>query len=439
MRTHPKNLNMINLKKTVLASLFLVSSAFAQDGGLKALLTDNASIGASVGMMSYVSSDSDMELAYGVNYTKSINAVVGVQAGFLSGALTNSSGTLDFSALTAKGLVNLSNLSISTCADLKFYASAGASLMSVEDGGSALMPNLGGGLKYAISDKHENMDVDLSASVGAGSITNQKIDPHMMINLGLNYRFSTKEESVEWNNPLDAMYGDIATVKTEIEGLSKDSDGDGVSDAFDADNNTPEGVAVDGKGNALDVDMDGIADYADEDPFTARGVQVDAKGRELDSDKDGVANSVDMEPNTPSGATVNFKGQEIRGAKDAFMPSVYFDFNSSSVSYANYERLASVAALLQANPSYTLKVIGYADSVGNSENNHKIALRRANAVIDALVNMFSVDASRLSAQSKGEDAPLANESVKVSETTSDGQVISNNLSRMNRRVEFVIE
>ena len=30
------------------------------------------------------------------------------------------------------------------------------------------------------------------------------------------------------------MYGDIANVKTEIEGLSTDSDGDGVSDAFDA-------------------------------------------------------------------------------------------------------------------------------------------------------------------------------------------------------------
>ena len=101
--------------------------------------------------------------------------------------------------------------------------------------------------------------------------------------------------------------------------------------------------------------------------------------------------------------------------------------------------MASVAALLQANPRYTLKVIGYADSVGNSENNLKIALRRANAVIDALVNMFSVDASRLSGESKGEEAPLANESVKVSETTSDGQIISNNLSRMNRRVEFVIE
>ena len=94
---------------------------------------------------------------------------------------------------------------------------------------------------------------------------------------------------------------------------------------------------------------------------------------------------------------------------------------------------------MQANPNYTITVIGYADSVGNSANNHKIALRRANSVIDALTSMFGIASSRLSADSKGEDAPLADESVKVSETTADGQVISNSLSRMNRRVEFAID
>ena len=108
---------MINLKKTVLASLFLVSGVFAQDGGLKALLSDNASLGLSVGMMSYVSSNPEMDLAYSVNYTKSINAVVGVQLGSGFGSLTNSSGTLDFSTLSGKGLFNLSNLSISSCAN----------------------------------------------------------------------------------------------------------------------------------------------------------------------------------------------------------------------------------------------------------------------------------------------------------------------------------
>ena len=427
---------MVNFKKFFLLTIFIVSSSFAQDGGLKSLLTDNASFGLSTGVFTYVSADSNFELAYGFNYSKQLNAVLALQGGLISGGLSTFEDTLSFNAISLKGLMNLTNLSVGKETEANVYFSAGLNVMSFKDEGQAVVPNVGLGLRYALNN---NLDLDLSSSIGTTPYTGDVISTHMLFGLGVNYRFSSKDESVEWNNPLDAMYGDIANVKTEIEGLATDSDGDGVSDAFDADNNTPEGVAVDGKGNALDVDMDGVADYADEDPFTARGVQVDAKGRELDSDKDGVANSVDMEPNTPSGATVNFKGQEIRGAKDAFMPSVYFDFNSSTVSYANYERLASVAALLQANPSYTLKVIGYADSVGNSENNHKIALRRANAVIDALVNMFSVDASRLSAQSKGEDAPLANESVKVSETTSDGQVISNNLSRMNRRVEFVIK
>ena len=427
---------MVNFKNFLLVSIFIVSSSFAQDGGLKGLLTNNASVGLSSGIFTYVSADSNYEMFYGLNYSKQLNAVLALQGGLISGSLSSSEETLDFNALTIKGLMNLTNMSLGNDSDTKIYLSGGLNIMSFDEGGKAVIPNVGAGLKYALKN---NIDLDLSSTFGTTPLTGDDISSHMIVSLGFNYRFSSKDVSVEWNNPLDAMYVDISTVKTEIEGLSTDSDGDGVSDVFDSNNNTPEGVAVDGKGNALDVDMDGVADYADEDPFTSRGVQVDAKGRELDSDKDGVANSVDMEPNTPSGATVNFKGQEIRGAKDAFMPSVYFDFNSSTVSYANYERLASVAALLQSNPSYTLKVIGYADSVGNSENNHKIALRRANAVIDALVNMFSVDASRLTAESKGEDAPLANESVKVSETTSDGQVISNNLSRMNRRVEFVIE
>ena len=426
---------MINLKNLALASLFVTTSAFAQDGGLKGLVLDNASIGVDVGAFRYVSADRNLDVAFGLNYTKQISSVFAFQAGVLNGALSNKAEELAFNALTLKGLINLTNLSVGSSPKAKLYLSGGVNVLSFDDG-NAVIPTLGAGIKYAL---YNNIDLDLSAAFGSTPLTSDPINTHLITNIGVNYKFTKKDVAIEWNNPLDAMYGDIATVKTEIEGLSTDTDGDGVADAFDGDNNTPEGVAVDGKGNALDVDMDGVADYADEDPFTARGVQVDANGRELDSDKDGVANSIDIEPNTESGATVNFQGKEIRGAKGAFMPAVYFDFNSAKVSYANYERLAAVASLLQANAKYKLRVIGYADAVGNSANNHKIALRRANAVVDALSSMFSIDASRLTASSKGEDAPLANESVKVTETTADGQVISNNLTRMNRRVEFVIE
>ena len=426
---------MINLKNLALASLFVTTSAFAQDGGLKGLVLDNASIGVDVGAFRYVSADRNLDVAFGLNYTKQISSVFALQAGVLNGALSNEAEELAFNALTLKGLINITNLSVGSSPKAKLYLSGGVNVLSFDDG-NAVIPTLGAGIKYAL---YNNIDLDLSAAFGSTPLTLDPINSHLITNIGVNYKFTKKDVAVEWNNPLDAMYGDIAVVKTTIEGLSNDTDGDGVADAFDGDNNTPEGVAVDGKGNALDVDMDGVADYADEDPFTARGVQVDANGRELDSDKDGVANSIDIEPNTESGATVNFQGKEIRGAKGAFMPAVYFDFNSAKVSYANYERLAAVASLLQANPKYKLSVIGYADAVGNSANNHKIALRRANAVVDALSSMFSIDASRLTASSKGEDAPLANESVKVTETTADGQVISNNLTRMNRRVEFVIE
>ena len=122
-----------------------------------------------------------------------------------------------------------------------------------------------------------------------------------------------------------------------------------------------------------------------------------------------------------------------------FSITYFQEFNSTKVSYANYERLAAVAALLQANLNYKLKVIGYADSVGNNSNNMKVAMNRANAVIEILNTVFNIDKSRLTPESKGEESPLANESVKMTQKSSDGQVITNSLNRMNRRVEFVIQ
>ena len=90
---------MINLKKIALASLFVASGAFAQEGGLKGLLTDDASVGVSVGALTYVSSDSDVEFGYGLNYTKQINAVVTVQGAYLSGGLSSSKDSMNFTAL----------------------------------------------------------------------------------------------------------------------------------------------------------------------------------------------------------------------------------------------------------------------------------------------------------------------------------------------------
>ena len=42
-----------------------------------------------------------------------------------------------------------------------------------------------------------------------------------MCGLGINYRFNTMEESVEWNNPLDVIYEDLADLKTKIDSTAE--------------------------------------------------------------------------------------------------------------------------------------------------------------------------------------------------------------------------
>ncbi len=92
---------MINLKNVVLASLFVASSALAQDGGVKGLLTNDASIGLNLGALTYVSADSNIELGFGLNYTKQINAVIAVQGGFLSAGLSNATDTMSLFCFNA--------------------------------------------------------------------------------------------------------------------------------------------------------------------------------------------------------------------------------------------------------------------------------------------------------------------------------------------------
>ena len=124
---------MVNFKKIFLGTIFIVSSSFAQDGGLKSLLTDNASFGLSTGVFTYVSADSNFELAYGFNYSKQLNAVLALQGGLISGGLSNSEETLEFNALTIKGLMNLTNMSIGSDLGTKVYLSGGLNVLSFDE------------------------------------------------------------------------------------------------------------------------------------------------------------------------------------------------------------------------------------------------------------------------------------------------------------------
>ncbi|HRB87220.1 MAG TPA: OmpA family protein, partial [Bacteroidia bacterium] len=248
-----------------------------------------------------------------------------------------------------------------------------------------------------------------------------------------NYTFGKKQAMMEWVNPMEVVYNDLSDMKDRIDVMSGDKDKDGVSDLFDKDNSTPEGVKVYGDGTALDSDGDGVPDNVDSDPYSNKGAKVDASGLEVDTDGDGVPDSRDMEPNTPKGNLVNFQGMTIAPAGSygndgitsnsatGWLPSIFFDVDQSAIKSVYNDRLNTVARVMIKNPKLKLSVVGNCDVDASEQYNDKLGMKRAEAAINHLVKVYGIDASRLTATSLGKKEQLAKGN-----------------KRMNRRVDFEV-
>ena len=181
-----------------------------------------------------------------------------------------------------------------------------------------------------------------------------------------------------------------------------------------------------GDGTAVDTDGDGVPDSKDADPFTNKGAAVDATGKEADADGDGVPDSKDLEPNTPAGQLVNFQGKAIKiptssGGEAAYWPSVYFSLGSAKIMAGSNSAIATVAMTMKNNPDLKVTITGNADKTGPEKLNTELGQKRADAVKDALVKQYGIDAARLSTATKGESDPL---NVKT--------------NSVNRRVDFTV-
>jgi outer membrane protein OmpA-like peptidoglycan-associated protein len=278
-------------------------------------------------------------------------------------------------------------------------------------------------------------------------------DNYAMVTVGVNYTLGKKNKPMEWVNPMEVVYNDLADMKEKVDIISGDKDKDGISDLFDKDNNTPEGAKVYGDGTPVDTDGDGIIDMKDADPFTPKGAKVDGNGMELDSDADGVADSRDLEPNTAQGSLVNFQGMTVaapgqyRSPGDAgsggsgkdglagssgtlnagagstgYLPSVFFESGSAEISTKYHDRLLTVARAMMANPNLRIRITGNCDVNGGSSENMRLGQRRADGVRQHLVTKYGIEGDRIRTESKGKSNPIAN-----------------GLNSMNRRVDFVIE
>ncbi len=202
------------------------------------------------------------------------------------------------------------------------------------------------------------------------------------INLGFNIGNASKKTEPKWFiNPLNYLYNEVNTpqhMKLPTPVLP-DADGDGVTDQFDQEPNTPAGAAVDSHGVARDSDGDGVPDYKDKELLTPQKC--------FPVNADGVGTCPATCCDSIAAGLISLRGKcNLTG-----LPSIQFTGKTTSISTASQASLASVAQQMQANPDCKLNVTGHGASDKRAQ---QLSWDRTNAVIRYLVEKQGISESR---------------------------------------------
>lgn len=198
---------------------------------------------------------------------------------------------------------------------------------------------------------------------------------------------ATYEEALAAKNTANALKSDLdaqkaenAKLRSEMNDLLKDSDGDGVADKLDKCPNTPAGTVVDGSGCPIKIPA----------PVVTEKVIVTEADRKI--------------------------------VRDA-ISNLEFDLGKATIRAKSYETLNRVAALL-VEKNFSLKLAGHTDNTGSKELNLRLSKERAESVKAYLVSQ-GANASRIEATGYGMGQPIA------TNKTAAGR-------QQNRRVEFTL-
>jgi OOP family OmpA-OmpF porin len=86
---------------------------------------------------------------------------------------------------------------------------------------------------------------------------------------------------------------------------------------------------------------------------------------------------------------------------------VQFDTDRADIKPQYHDEIAKVADFMKANPTVTGLVEGHTDNVGSPEYNMKLSQRRAESIVNYLVEKFGIEKSRLHAQGFGDTRRVA--------------------------------
>lgn len=214
---------------------------------------------------------------------------------------------------------------------------------------------------------------------------------------------------------LAALLTGCSAQATVVRTASKplDADRDGVLDAKDrCVGKSEDGLPPDPRDGCPggDVDGDGLAGLADKCP-------TQPENRDGVDDDDGCPEST---VTVTQHSRIKLTKREIQISE-----KIQFQFAEATIEASSNGLLDEIAQAFQKNPQIELvEVAGHADQVGSDNVNIALTRRRANAVVDALVQR-GVARDRLRAAGYGRYCPL---------DTADGDAAR----EKNRRVEFLI-
>jgi outer membrane protein OmpA-like peptidoglycan-associated protein len=224
-----------------------------------------------------------------------------------------------------------------------------------------------------------------------------------------------------------------------------DNDADGLLDAQDACPNAAETFnrfqdedgCPDNK-PFIDSDGDGYVDDEDGCPYDPEDFDTfqDEDGcPDPDNDLDGIFDTSDQCPFEPE--TMNGYLDEdgcpddaparvvVTKSKIRISDRIFFEYGKAIIQPLSFELLEEIATVIKDHPHITeIRVEGHTDSDGPDAYNLKLSQKRAQAVVDFLVQA-GVDTGRLEALGYGEEQPID------TNKTAEGKA-------KNRRVEFTI-
>lgn len=190
---------------------------------------------------------------------------------------------------------------------------------------------------------------------------------------------SKRTEPLWWVNPNNYIYNKLA-----VKDVLPDADGDGVTDQFDLEPNTPAGCAVDTHGRSLDTDGDGVPDCRDKQVLTPQNwFPVDADGVGTEPTPQCCKDLLDSLHNlklAPAGCGITS------------LPSVQFNKSSVRLNDAANSSLDAAVAQLNANPDCKVKLVGYGAS---NKRAQQLSWDRVNAVKTYLVQKGGISEGRI--------------------------------------------